>query len=63
MIRAIGADHCLFGTEKPGTGSVKDPQTGRLVDDIHLIIEDIERLNDTERDQMFGGNAQQLFKL
>ena len=63
LIRAVGADRCLFGTEKPGTGSVKDPETGRWVDDIHLLIDDIEWLDDTERDQVFAGNAQQLFKL
>ena len=42
---------------------MKDPATGRWVDDIHLLIEDIEWLDDTERDQIFAGNAQQLFKL
>jgi len=31
LIKAVGADHCLFGTEKPGTGSVKDPETGLTV--------------------------------
>ena len=39
LIKAVGADRCLFGTEKPGTGSVKDPATGRWVDDIHLLID------------------------
>ena len=63
LIRAVGTDRCLFGTEKPGTGSVKDPATGRWVDDIHLLIEDIEWIDDAERDQVFAGNAQQLFKL
>lgn len=47
----------------PGTGSVKDPATGRWVDDIHLLIGDIEWLDETERDQIFAGNAQALFKL
>lgn len=42
---------------------MKDPETGRWVDDIHLLIDDIEWLDDTERDQIFAGNAQQLFKL
>jgi hypothetical protein len=32
-------------------------------DDIHLLIDDIEWLDETERDQIFAGNAQQLFKL
>ena len=42
---------------------MKDPPTGRWADDIHLLIEDIEWLDDAERDQVFAGNAQQLFKL
>jgi 4-oxalmesaconate hydratase len=63
LIKSVGADRCVFGTEKPGTGSVKDPETGRWVDDIHLLIDDIEWLDETERDQVFAGNAQQLFKL
>jgi 4-oxalmesaconate hydratase len=62
-IKAVGADRCLFGTEKPGTGPVKGPETGRWVDDTHLLIEDIEWLDDAERDQIFADNAQQLFKL
>ncbi len=57
------AERCPFGTEKQGTGSAKDPATGRWVDDIHLLIEGIEWLDDAERDQVFAGNAQQLFKL
>lgn len=63
LLRAVGPDHCLFGTEKPGTGSVRDPATGRWVDDIHLLIDDIDWLSDDERDQVFAGNAQRLFKL
>ena len=34
-----------------------------LTDDIHLLIEDIGWLEDSEREQVFAGNAQQLFKL
>jgi len=63
LLHAVGVDRCLFGTEKPGTGSVKDPETGRWIDDIHLLIDDIDWLTDDERDQVFAGNAQQLFKL
>jgi hypothetical protein len=44
------------------TGSVKDPESGRRVGDIHQLIDDIDWLDDTERDQIFAGSAQQLFK-
>jgi predicted TIM-barrel fold metal-dependent hydrolase len=63
LIRAVGADRCLFGSEKPGTGSVRDPDTGRWIDDIHLLIEDIDWLDDTERKQVFEANARELFRL
>ncbi|WP_329110663.1 amidohydrolase [Micromonospora sp. NBC_01699] len=63
LIRTVGVDRCLFGTEKPGTGSVRDPATGRWVDDIHLLIQDIDWLDDTDRSQLFETNARQLFRL
>lgn len=63
LINSVGADRCLFGSEKPGTGSVIDPATGRWVDDIHLLIDDIEWLDDAERAQLFEGNARSLFKI
>ncbi|GAB3200144.1 amidohydrolase family protein [Nocardioides hungaricus] len=63
LLRAVGVDRCLFGTEKPGTGSMVDPATGRWVDDIHLLIEDIDWLDDGEREQLFELNARRLFGL
>jgi 4-oxalmesaconate hydratase len=63
LLRAVGADRCLFGTEKPGTGSMRDPQTGRWVDDIHLLIEDISWLDDGQRKQLFESNARELFRI
>ncbi len=63
LLGAIGVDRCLFGTEKPGTGSLLDPETGRWVDDIHLLIEDIDWLTDDDREQLFETNARALFRL
>jgi predicted TIM-barrel fold metal-dependent hydrolase len=63
LLRAVGVDHCLFGSEKPGVGSTRNPETGRWIDDIHLLIDDIEWLTDDERDQLFESNARQLFKI
>lgn len=63
LLRAVGVDRCLFGTEKPGTGSMIDPATGRWVDDIHLLIDDIEWLDDSDRQQLFESNARELFRL
>ncbi len=63
LVGAVGVDRCLFGSEKPGTGSVVNPQTGRWIDDIHLLIEDIDWLDDQQRDQLFEGNARALFRI
>ncbi|MFD5033881.1 amidohydrolase family protein [Streptomyces sp. NPDC058220] len=63
LLRTVGVDRCLFGTEKPGTGSVKDPETGRWIDDIHLLIEDIDWLTDEDRAALFETNAVKLFRL
>jgi predicted TIM-barrel fold metal-dependent hydrolase len=63
LIRTVGVDRCLFGSEKPGTGSVRDPQTGRWYDDIRLLIDEIGWLSDTDRTDLFEGNAAALFGL
>jgi predicted TIM-barrel fold metal-dependent hydrolase len=63
LIRTVGVDRCLFGSEKPGTGSVRDPKTGRWYDDIRLLIDEIDWLADADRDQLFSGNAAALFGL
>ena len=46
-----------------GTGSTRDPRTGRWVDDIHLLIEDIDWLDDGQRKQLFETNARELFRI
>jgi predicted TIM-barrel fold metal-dependent hydrolase len=63
LLRAVGVDRCLFGSEKPGTGSMVNPETGRWVDDIHLLIEDIDWLTDGQRKQVFESTARELFRI
>lgn len=63
LLRAVGVDRCLFGTEKPGTGSMVDPATGRWIDDIQLLIEEIDWLDEGQRKQLFETNARTLFRL
>ncbi len=63
LLRAVGVDRCLFGTEKPGTGSLIDPSSGRWLDDIHLLIADIGWLDEPQREQLFEGNARALFRI
>lgn len=63
LLRTVGVDRALFGTEKPGTGSQIDPETGRWFDDIHLLVEEIDWLSDAERAALMHGNAQSLFAI
>ncbi|MER7797187.1 amidohydrolase family protein [Microbacterium sp. NPDC096154] len=63
LLKAVGTDRVLFGSEKPGTGSAKNPETGRWYDDIKLLIDDIEWLQDDQRTALFEGNARALFNL
>jgi 4-oxalmesaconate hydratase len=63
LVRTVGADRCLFGTEKPGSGSAPDPVTGRDYDDIRPVIEGFDFLSDAEKAAILAGNAQSLFRL
>ncbi len=63
LIKVVGADRCLFGTERPGIGTVKEPKTGRWMDDIRPHIEGIEWLRAEERKLIFEDNARRLFQL
>lgn len=63
LLRTVGIDRTVFGTEKPGTGSQLDPATGRWFDDIHLLIRDIDWLTPADREQIFAENARKLFRL
>jgi predicted TIM-barrel fold metal-dependent hydrolase len=63
LIKVVGIDRVVFGSEKPGTGSAIDPATGRWFDDIHLLIDDIPWLDDEQRSQLFETNARSLYPL
>ena len=61
LLRTVGPDRVLFGTEKPGSGSAPDPDTGRDFDDIKPVIEGFTFLDDTAREAIFEGNARTVF--
>jgi predicted TIM-barrel fold metal-dependent hydrolase len=63
LIKVVGIDRVLFGSEKPGTGSQIDPTTGHWFDDIHLLINDIEWLTEADRKSLYSSNASELFRL
>ncbi|MGH7932086.1 MAG: amidohydrolase family protein [Candidatus Binataceae bacterium] len=61
LFKTVGADRCLFGTEKPGSGSAIDPETGRSFDDLRPVIESITSLMEADKTAIFSGNARTVF--
>jgi predicted TIM-barrel fold metal-dependent hydrolase len=61
LIKTVGPDRCMFGTENPGSGSTTNPDTGRAYDDIKPVIEGMDFLSDTEKTAIFEGNAVAAF--
>ena len=63
LIKTVGADRCIFGTETPGVASVIDPRTGRQMDDMVSAVRDADFLTDEEKTAIFEINAKKVFKL
>ena len=63
LIKTVGADRCLFGTERPGVGTVKDPKTGKWLDETRHLIEAFDWLPSAEKKMIFEDNAKKVFKL
>jgi 4-oxalmesaconate hydratase len=63
LIKTVGADRCVFGTERPGVGTAKDPKTGRWMDDVRSYIDAFTWLSDADKKAIFEDNAKKLFKL
>ena len=63
LIKTIGVDRCLFGTECPGVGSSVDPESGRSMDNVRPMIEKIEWITAEEKQKIFCDNARAVFKL
>ena len=63
LIKTVGVDRCLFGTECPGVGSSIDPATGRSMDNVKPMLENIEWLSAADRKKIFEDNARAVFRL
>jgi 4-oxalmesaconate hydratase len=61
LIRTVGADRCVFGTERPGSGAAINPDTGRSMEDIKYTIDGLEFLTDEQRGLIYEHNARKLF--
>lgn len=61
QLRTLGVDNCLFGTERPGTGTIRCKQTGRDFDDLKPAIEAISWLTPADKHKIFEGNCRKIF--
>lgn len=61
LLKVAGTDNVLFGTEKPGTGSARDPVSGRDYDDMKPVIESIEWLTSRQRADIFECNCKRVY--
>ncbi len=61
LFKVVGPDRVLFATEKPGTGSARDPKTGRDFDDLKPVIEGISFLSEEDRRNVFECNCTRLY--
>jgi predicted TIM-barrel fold metal-dependent hydrolase len=63
LFKTVGVERCMFGTERPGVGTVKDPRTGRWLDETRHIIEAFDWLSAADKKMIFEDNAKKVFKL
>jgi 4-oxalmesaconate hydratase len=61
LFTVVGADNCLFGSERPGTGAAVDPSTGLSLDDLKPLVDASAALTDEGRGKVFEGNARRLY--
>ncbi|MBB5402088.1 4-oxalmesaconate hydratase [Paraburkholderia sp. JPY162] len=61
LIKKVGADRVLFATEKPGTGSAVDPETGLDLDDLKPVIESMAMLSQEDKNNIFRCNCMKLY--
>jgi 4-oxalmesaconate hydratase len=61
LLRTVGPDRVLFGTERPGSGSAMNPDTGHHFDDLKPVIDKIDFLSDADREAIYEDNARTVF--
>jgi 4-oxalmesaconate hydratase len=61
LLRTVGVDRCVFGTERPGSGGAIDPATGRSMEDFKFTIDRFDFLTDEDRTNIYENNALTVF--
>ena len=62
-IQQKGVDQMLFGTEAPGSGGAKRPDTGRPSDDVVPVIDSLPILSYEDKVKIFNTNPKKVFPL
>jgi 4-oxalmesaconate hydratase len=63
LVKVVGPERILFGTETPGTGSGVDPKTGEHLDHMLPYVSASPLLSEEQREDVLHRNAERLFKL
>lgn len=61
LFRVVGVDNCMFGTERPGTGSAYNPDWKHDFDDLKPVIESIDWLTAEDRYKIFEGTCRKVY--
>lgn len=61
LIKVVGPERVLFGTETPGRGSFR--YEGRMLDDLRPVVESIDWLTAAQKKMILEDNAKKVFNL
>jgi len=61
LVKLVGSDRVVFGTENPGSGTALNPETGRSFDDIKALVDEIDFLQPEDRSNIYEENSRRLF--
>jgi predicted TIM-barrel fold metal-dependent hydrolase len=61
LLKVVGSERCMFGTENPGTGTYKDPKTGKMLDDLKPVIESIPSITEKQKKDVFEDVAKKVY--
>jgi 4-oxalmesaconate hydratase len=61
LVKMVGSERCMFGTENPGTGSSMNPKTGRTFDDTKPWIDGLTGITDADRQNIYENTAKKVF--
>lgn len=61
LLKTVGTDRCLLGTERPGSGGAINPKTGHSFEDFKFTIDQLDFLTAEDRRKIYEDNARIVF--